>query len=471
VANRRGGRAPDSRSKSLKSSRFDIGTLRELAGDKIFARGEEYFCGGLVEILSIEGDSVLARVAGSEDYRTQLTGRGEDIDGHCSCPAYVDWGFCKHMVATGLAANAASQEESQGGGVLPRIREHLKTKSVDDLANLILGLAERDTQLLRKLELAAATTQDDDGTLGPRLRRAIDNATRVNEYIDYPSARDWAAGINEALDAVEALASGARAAIALQLAERAIERIGRAFESIDDSDGHIGMLLNRAREIHFTAATASRPEPGQLARDLFALEMNDDFGAFHRLARLYAEVLGEAGLAEFRRLAETAWRKLEKRSTRSQDDSSPDLHQLIGILDFFAEREGDVDARIALRSKDLSSPYDYLKLAEFCKSQGRETEALRHAEEGLWMFEDGRPDERLVCFAADLLARAGRKDEAETHVWRAFEKEPSLELYATLHKLRGNWRAVAHCEHWKYFAKRSARGVGRGLQMCWSASS
>ena len=54
----------------------------------------------------------------------------------------------------------------------------------------------------------------------------------------------------------------------------------------------------------------------------------------------------------------------------------------MGILDFFAERDGDVEARIALRMRDLSSPWDYLQLAEFCLSQGRQDEALRRAEEG-----------------------------------------------------------------------------------------
>ena len=58
----------------------------------------------------------------------------------------------------------------------------------------------------------------------------------------------------------------------------------------------------------------------------------------------------------------------------------------------------------------------------------RDQEALRLAEEGLWLFEDGRPDERLVFFAVDLLSQAGRNTDAEAQLWRAFEKAPSLEL-------------------------------------------
>ena len=66
-------------------------------------------------------------------------------------------------------------------------------------------------------------------------------------------------------------------------------------------------------------------------------------------------------------------------------------------------------------------------------------EALRRAEEGLWVFEDGRLDE-LVSFTAGLLSDAGRREEAEAHLWRAFEKAPSLGLYAQLRQLGGNAR-------------------------------
>jgi hypothetical protein len=220
--------------------------------------------------------------------------------------------------------------------------------------------------------------------------------------------------------------------------ERAINRIERAVGSIDDSDGHCGGLLHRAREIHLAAARPARPEPVQFARNLFARELESDFDTFDGAAVLYADVLGEAGLAEYRRLAVKAWEKIPQRSGGARDDlefSSGD-YRLKHMLDVFAERDGDVDARIALRARDLSSPWRYLELAEFCLAQGRKDEALRRAEEGMWIFED-RPDERLVLFATGLLSKVGRKTEAEEHLWRFFEKEPSQELYARLRKLGG----------------------------------
>ena len=60
--------------KSETRPRFDTEALRDLAGDKSYARGEKYFHDGQVRLLAIEKTRVLAQVAGTEDYRTELTG-------------------------------------------------------------------------------------------------------------------------------------------------------------------------------------------------------------------------------------------------------------------------------------------------------------------------------------------------------------------------------------------------------------
>jgi uncharacterized Zn finger protein len=429
--------------KAKNEPRFDVEVLRELAGAKVFARGEAYYRGGQVEILVIEPGRVLAQVAGTEDYRAELTGHGEDFDGECSCPAFEDWGFCKHLVATALAANDLRGDEAGNSGALGRIRDNLKEKGIDALVEMIVDLAEQDPVLLRKLDTAAAVTHADDKTLGVRLRKEIDSATRTRDFVEYREASGWVAHVDSVLDTVAGLASGARAGLARELAARAIDRIEQAIENIDDSDGHCGVLLGRARDIHLAAIHEVRPDAIRLARDLFVREMQDEYGTFEGAVALYADALGETGLAEYHRLAAEAWEKLPTYTGRrveqeqAQREFLGNAGQLMRILDFFAERAGEVDTRIALRTKDLSSQWGYLQLAEFCLSQGRTEEALQRAEEGLWVFEDQRPDERLVLFAVDLLSKTGRKGDAETHLWRAFEKAPTLELYRRLRKLGG----------------------------------
>lgn len=434
--------------KATGRSRFDVEALRGLAGDKVFARGEAYHREGLVEVLSIERDRVLAQVLGSEDYRTVLVGRGKKIGGECSCPAF-ERGFCKHMVAVALAANeVGGGEEAKGPTVLDRIRTHLKEKGVDALVDMIVDLAERDAALFRKLDIAASAAAPGDAKgLEKQLRRVIDGATRTGRFVDYEAAEDWAENVGAALDAVAQLTDGPHAALAMKLAAHAIDRIEGAIEAIDDSDGHCSALLEQAGDIHLAACLAAKPEPVAFARELFPRQLGDEYDTFFGAVARYADVLGEVGLAEYRHLAIEAWEKLQSPAQRPDPRQDPGL--LLGIIDFFAERDGDVEVRIALRSRDLSSPGAYLQLAEFCLTQGRKEEALRRAEEGLWMFEDGRPDERLVLFVVELLEKAGRKEDAAAHLWKVFEKAPGLQLYRRLRKVEGKAvrdRALAHIE-------------------------
>lgn len=427
---------------SNASPRFDIDALRRLAGDKAFARGQAYHQAGQVELLSLDPGRVLARVSGSEDYRSVLTGGGSDIDGECSCLAFEDWGFCKHMVAAALTANDAAlcgSEAEGGGSALERIRGHLRSKGTDALVTMIVDLAERDAALFRTLDMAAASASDNDETVFARFRKAIDDATRTGGFIHYREVAGWADAVEAVLDRVAELVTAGRAMLALRLIDHALSRIEDAISEIDDSAGHGGGLLERGRDIHLAACRAARPDPVALGGDLYVREMNGLFDTFYGSAARYADILGDTGLAEFRRLATAAWEGLPALAggRRVNDDFSDDRPRLAAIMDFFAERDGDVAARIAIRARDLSSPWRYLELARFCQSQGREAEALRYAEEGLWLFEDEPPDERLVTFTADLHLAADRAAAAEAVLWRAFERQPSLDLYQRMRRIGG----------------------------------
>lgn len=419
--------------------RFDVETLRSVAGAETLARGQQYFRVGKVQILAIEPLRVLAQVEGSEDYRTEVFGTGKRIHGVCSCPAFAEQDFCKHMVATALAANAAgSGPKAQGVGTLSRIREHLRGKEVEALVDMIVDLAERDPDLRRKLDMAASVVQADDKALEKRLRKAIDDASLTDYFIGHREVSDWANAIHAIFDTLTELVAAGRARLALSMVERAIDRLEQSYEDVDDEAGQYSALLERARDIHLEAAGAARPEPVQFARELFVRETESDHGEFNGAASLYADVLGDQGLAEYRRLATAAWEKLPPYTREMQErrEFHGNYHGPQAILDFFAERDGDIEARIALRMKNLSTPQSYLQLAEFCSEQGREAEALGWAEEGLRVFGD-RADQRLIAFAIGLLAKAGRSEEAEAHLLRAFERAPSIDLYERLCKLGG----------------------------------
>lgn len=420
------------------TSRFNADALRRLAGDAVYARGQTYHRQGLVEILDHTQARVLARVAGNEDYRTVLTGKGADIDGSCSCPAFDQYGFCKHMVAVALTTNAAGPPEEDG--TMERIRRHLLSQDVASLTARLLDLAERDEALFRRLDMESATASGDDKTVQARLRKAITTATRTRGFIDYHAVPAWADGVEQALESVATLVSAGRAALARPLAEYAMDRISTAITEIDDSDGYGIDLMEHARDVHLAACRTASPEPQALARTLFAWETGDDWGAFTGTAEVYADALGPEGLAEYRRLAAAAWDKLPpvaNNSRRIIDEHAAERRRLMTILDGFAARDGDIDTRISLRAMDLSSPGRHLDLARFCLDHGRKDEALRHAEDGLWLFEDAPPHEPLISFTVDLYVAEGRNDAAVTLLRRAFERRPSLSLFFRLRDLGG----------------------------------
>jgi hypothetical protein len=329
-----------------------------------------------------------------------------------------------------------------GADAFDRIRTHLKAKGGDALVDLIVGIAERDPALFRKLDSAstvATATGGDDKKIEARLRKLIDGATRTGNFVDFRAAQAWAAGVDEAISAFADLASTEHAAVALKLAEHTIDRIVKAIEHVDDSDGYCTELLERAGTIHLAAAITARPEPVALARNLYAREIASEYGSFVGAAEDYAGVLGDAGLNEYRRLATERWAKLPPKSsrTRNPQDTAVEYRQLCNILDYFAERDGDLEQRIALRTKDLSAPWNYIELAKFCIEHGREEEALRIAQDGLHRFDDSYSDDRLLVLVAGLLVKFGRQSEADALLQQAFTQAPGFRLYQHWRKLSG----------------------------------
>jgi uncharacterized Zn finger protein len=103
-------------------------------------------------------------------------------------------------------------------------------------------------------------------------------------------------------------------------------------------------------------------------------------------------------------------------------------------MESIARQSGDLDALIGVLSRDLSSAWHFLQIAELCQGRDRLDEALEWAERGLAAFPD-ETDERLLEFLIDDYLRRGRGDEAMTLAWREYDDSPELETYRKLHRV------------------------------------
>jgi uncharacterized Zn finger protein len=423
---------------------FDVAKLRKAAGNKVFERGEDYHADGSVDILTFSNSRVTAQVTGTQPYFVDLACNNGELSGSCSCPAYVDHGFCKHMVATGLTANDHVPDDGAGADTIENV---LRSLDHEALVKLVIDIVSSDPKALHALSLKTALislADSDAPSLAKKLKREIKAATRVGEFVGYDEVPAWAARIEELIDSIEGLLAKGHGALVMELADLLREQLNDAFEAIDDSDGQMGMLVSRAMQLHLAACRLACPDPVQLAKDLFAREMADDFGLEDTI-ETYADLLGDSGRQEMERLAAAAWAKLRPpRAGVDDDDGAWSTHsQLATMLDRFAADRGDLQARIDIRKRDLSHPGRYLDLAKLCEEHSRTDEAIKWVEDGLFIFEDNR-DDRLVLYAADLFLRHGRADDRSALLWRAFSRGPSIDLHKKLvHNLKGGNRVEA----------------------------
>lgn len=426
----------------MNDSLITLAVLKNLAGVAAFQRGEEYFSAGAVERLRVAGEKITARVEGSEIYRVELSDDGGDLVGDCTCPRAADGYFCKHCVAVGLAwlAEHAPEGKSKAkSGKAKRrdpwrdIKDYLATQPPETLIELLLDVAQRDDRLYQSLLLKAERTGG-GGNAVKAFRRAIDGATRIHGFVDWREVGSFAGDIDQVVDSLKELLKPDTAAMLVELAEYAIERVENSLEQVDDSNGEIGDVVYRLGELHHKACTMARPEPTALAERLFRLETTLPFGLCSFNANTYRNALGKAGLRRYRELAEAEWRKVKPLDSKSGYDSH--RSRITRIMEQLAEASGDVEELVAIKSRDLSSSYGYLDIAEIWVKAKQADKALEWAEQGLKAFPD-RPDNRLRDFLVAAYLKRKRNDEALQLTWIQFEEQPCLEHYKKLHGVAG----------------------------------
>ena len=417
-------------------------SLEDIAGTAAFRRGEEYFSVGAVGRLRATDDKISARVEGTETYQVELRDEDGGLAYDCTCPRAADGYFCKHCVAVGLAwlaENSAVPKSGAASGKKKRrdpwrdIKEYLTTQPPEALIDLLLDVAQRDDRLYQSLLLKAERTGG-GGNVAKAYQRAIDGATRIHDFVDWREVGTFAGNIDQVADSLAELLKPDTAAMLVELAEYAIERVENSLEQVDDSDGEIGDIVYRLGELHLKACTMARPEPAGLAERLFRFETTLPFGLCSFDATTYRDALGKEGLRRYRELAEAEWRKLKPRDAKD----SYDAHRatITRIMERLAEASGDAEELVAIKSRDLSSGYRYLDIAEIWTKARQPDKALEWAERGLKAFPE-RPDNRLRDFLVAAYLKRKRNDEALQLTWIQFEERPSIEHYKKLHDIAG----------------------------------
>jgi len=416
--------------------------LLESAGERSYARGEEYFASGCVLSLAENLEVVSAQVQGSRTYQVRLWVEDGGLAASCTCPWAADDNFCKHCVAVGLAwlaRDSTKTRRTPGTGKKPAkpkvtlddVRAMLKAEEKDYLVEIIMKQATEDTGLAERLVMKAARLQP-GGTDVATFRRVLTNAFSTGGFVDWKGVWAYARRIHEAISGVEGLLNEGHAAEVIELLEHGLRQCEHALGQVDDSGGAVGEVRDRLQELHLKACLKARPEPEALAQRLFDWEMASQWDVFHGAARNYVKVLGPNGLATFRKLAEQVWAKVPTLTPSDKRDGYEHRRFAItSIMETLADMSGDIEEQVTVRSRDLSIAYHFLQIAEIYHQAGQHDKAMEWAENGVKAFPE-RTDSRLREFLADEYHRRGRHDGAMALIWTEFSEEPSLETYQLL---------------------------------------
>jgi uncharacterized Zn finger protein len=454
------------RKKATATASFTPAVLRQATTAKYYRRGEEYFECDLVKSLKEKDGKIYATVHGGQPYKTTLWLEDGMAGGQCSCPLGREGEFCKHLVATGLTwieAQASGDTRQEQKTIQPAdIEAWLQKQPPENLVETIMTQAMSDDEFYNVLKFRVAAEQPAANT--KEMRAVLRQAMTIRDFISWRETSAYSRGVGRVLGRIRAMLKKSPQEV-MELAEYGLELWEKAINSIDDSDGCMGIILDDLHKLHLAACQLAKPEPVALADRLFDRHVNSGWDIFCGAYETYGSILGKAGQARYRERVESEWRKLPLYAPGAKNEDRYGRSNKIDrmMLDC-AEASGDLDRIIEVMSRDLSKPYDHLAIATRCREAKNHDLARQWAEQGLRAFPAHR-DTRLHDFLAEEYVRDKRSEDAVGVIWETFETAPDLERYEALAtyaakaKAWPEWREKALAYVRKDIAERK-KGVG-----------
>ncbi|MFB9433137.1 hypothetical protein [Streptoalloteichus tenebrarius] len=239
----------------------------------------------------------------------------------------------------------------------------------------------------------------------------------------------WVARLRAALDSLRRCVEDGRADEVLPLAEDLVAALAEVADR--DPGSGAGELAEEALAVHAAAARAAGVDRRRLAGWLVSLQLDHPEGPEVSLVE-YAGVLGSEGLAEYRRRAEELCAELPTVPFGQPPRLDRRRWAVLRLVEELAEHTGDVDLQVAVLAKDLSTGWQYLRIATVLQEAGRSEEVLRWVERGLAATRGRGAAARLVDLAVDECLRQGWAERALGLLRTAFQRRPGLDTYLRL---------------------------------------
>ncbi len=403
-------------------------SLLEAAGDVVYGRGEDYV--RFVRGLRTTEHKAYASIQAKKVYTVELDWSGRLPDGSCTCPHNADGNFCKHLVATGLAAidsGRVAVDATVSTTADATLQEAVQAMGVDELRDLVLTLAQRDDGVRRLLEVRASTKAENGTQAQAELKSYVRNTLAFRGFVDYRRSFEVAGLASEVLDELENHLNSGGAETARPALLHALTRLRKITEHADDSSGSIGDECQRAATLYARACRLGEPDPVKLATWLVKFRA-DSPGWPHLELADFVDSFDERALATYRRAVTALDRKLADRDRFGRFEIDTMLLEL-------ADHDGDVDRAVGLLSQGEHTQYG--SIVDRLRAAGRTEEAVAWIDRAVaagrvtshgggnsyWLSPDG---------VAATYQGLGRIEDAVAVLRADFVRQPSVPTYRVL---------------------------------------
>ena len=403
-------------------------TLLKVAGDLVYARGEDYV--RYVRGLRTTDLKAYASIQAKNVYQVELDWSGPLPDGSCTCRHHADGNFCKHLVATGLAAidtGRVAVDDTASSTAEATLEAAVQAMDVDELRELVVTLAQRDGGVRRMLEIRATTASGDDAQAKAELEAYVRNTLAFRGFVDYRRSFEVAEAASEMLDELENHLNSGAAEVARPALLRALTRLRKIIEQVDDSSGSIGDQCQRAADLYARACRLGEPDPVKLATWLVKFRA-DSPGWPNLVLADFVDSFDEQALGTYRRAVAALDRKLADRDQFGRFEVDAMLLEL-------ADHDGDVDRAVHLLSQREHPQFG--AIVDRLRAAGRTEDAVawidRAVAAGRISSHGGGND---FWLSPDDVAATyqglGRIDDAVAALRADFVRQPSVGAYRIL---------------------------------------
>lgn len=364
-----------------------------------YVEGKRLVIDGAVSPLEISHESIAATVCTWTTYAVRL----ELVDGvlsvSCDCEDGQAGCGCAHSIAVAMRSYL---------DVPPQVNESADWTS-------------------RSLSSVRTTYFTLSPLIKNRWQHSLDQALQFSGDYDRETRLRVSSKTAACVDALAArLQGGSDAAMVAHLAQYGFNMLAWHIADTRGADSELTGEMDRLQWLHLDACKLAPPPPHALAQCLLDLELNYVFGLGLRITEFYNEILGERGQETYRQFVQSAWESVFGPQYVDTDDYAAYRRRLKKLMLLFAGE--DIEARIAIKSRDLTYPADYIDVINLSREAGNSERALHWAEQACGEFDM----DSLRELQAECLQDLDRHDEALAIVWADYAARPNVYKYQYL---------------------------------------